>query len=170
MKSLPGWAWVIGVLSVVAVAGGAAIPPSYVQDVVLQIGTAGLLLIPILLAERSIGQRLERTAADAAAVRYAEETVARDDMWRDFGQKMYGKIAPVTLATIEGLLTEHGWRRHRDLDGHRLWQSRTRRLALPDLDAGAPLPSAHVRAVIRALGMTVEAFQERYGPDDPTAD
>lgn len=160
MRKLPVWAWGAAACGLAAIVAGGVIDDSYAQNVLLQLGTAALLLVPILLAERSIGRRLSRQFDDHAVIRKAEAALHLDDMWRDFGQKMGGKVKAVPLAEIERALAAGGWDHHRTLDGYRLWHKDTKNIAVPDSSDG-PVPAPHVRMILRAMGLTEDEFQER---------
>jgi hypothetical protein len=101
VKRLPVWGWIVGIVGLGAVVGG-AFAEGYLQDVLLQFGTVAVLLVPLLLVERSISARLRQRIDDYEAVRRAEAVLDMDDMWRDFGMKLGGKqkdgYLPVTVA------------------------------------------------------------------------
>lgn len=159
MKQVPIWAWAIAGCGVAALVSAGVLGDSYARDLVLQLGTAALLLVPILLAERSIGVRLTRQLDDLALVRRAESALDLDEIWKDFGQKLGGQVSREPLERLENLLAEHGWTCNHTVDGYRIWRDGEQGLALPDGPEDV-IAAPHVRAVLRALDMTPEDYVE----------
>lgn len=164
MPDIPAWAWIVAVLGLGSVVLGGIVQPSYAQDVLLQLGTAALLLVPILLAERSIGRRLSRQIDDRDAIRRAEAALELDDTWRDFGQKIGGRIEPRPLGELERVLSDLGWTRYRTLDNYRLWTNGMERVALPDTP-GSPVAAPYVRSLLRTLDLSSDEYEKRVSQD-----
>jgi hypothetical protein len=135
---------------------GGGFAEGYAQDVLLQFGTAALLLILILMVERAISSRLRSELDDRDVVRRAEAVLDMDDMWRDLGQKLSGKAGKRrSLADVEDWMWGAGWEKYRVLEGHNLWRCGTRMLALP-IPRDGLLPAPHVRLILRRLGLNEE--------------
>ena len=162
VKRIPAWAWLIAFAGLAAVVGG-AFADGYSQAVLLQLGTVALLLIPILLVERTISLRLRQTLDDRELIRRADAILDMDDMWRDFGQKLAGKLNhSFRMEEVESWMHESGWTKYRTFEDHTLWSHASRRLALPVPKDGM-LPSPHVRLVVRRLGWTEDELDSRLG-------
>lgn len=165
VKRLPVWGWIVGIVGLGAVVSG-AFAEGYLQDVLLQFGTVAVLLVPLLLVERSISARLRQRIDDYEAVRRAEVVLDMDDMWRDFGMKLGGKHQDgYPIDEVEAWMREAGWNSHRVVDDHTVWKSGDRLLALPTPIDGV-LPAPHVRVVMRRLGWN-DADWDAHTSDDP---
>lgn len=155
MRMIPVWSWILGVLGLVAVTGGAFLGDSYLQDVLLQLGTAALLLVPILVAERAIGQRLARQADDYAVIQRMELSSEREEYFKDYGQKLGSKWIDQPRDLIEAKLVEGKWIKDRKLNDYTIWRKGNAKLAL---STQQQISGPHVRALIRAAGWSDEDF------------
>lgn len=158
MKGVPWWAWTAGAIGLGAVVAGGFVS-GYAQDVLLQVGTVALLLVPIVVAERAIQRSLRRQARDQAAIREVETAMSMDDMWKDFGQKVTRRTEAQPLHLVEDELLASGWHLAGVHDGHRFWTNGDVRVALPEV--GRPLHPAVVRMVVRRAGWR-DAHLERW--------
>lgn len=141
------------------IAGGFSYDGSYLQATLLQFGSTGLLLVPLLLIERSITLRWEARLDDEAAIQRTEQYFQLDEMWRDFGQKMkQPQRATVSAAQLGQMLTTDGWRYVKTARAYDLWRSGTDLLAMPK--AADPLPQPVVRGVLRRAGWSDERFEQ----------
>jgi hypothetical protein len=164
MRKIPVWSWTVAMFGLAAIIAGGFFDGSYAQSVLLQLGSTALLLIPILLVERAIGRRLESQLDDRELIRRADALVRMDETWRDFGQKLAGKIESQPVAQLERVLTDIGWEPYKTLDGYKLWRSGSDRVALPSTLDGA-VRAPHVRAILRRIGWTDEQYLERFPPN-----
>jgi Bacterial membrane protein N terminal len=159
MRGVPWWGWGVEVSGLAAVVAGAW-ASGYAQDVLLQAGTVGLFVVPLLVAERAITRALERQNADLAAIRRSDGATDLDEIWRDFGQKLGGRTRPVTLEQLEQELTNAGWVFTKSIGAHRLWELDGQRLALPAASGAGLVPGPIVRLTVRAAGWRHEDWAD----------
>ncbi len=170
MRKLPLWAWLIVLSGLVTIGVGALFHEgSYLQAVSVQLGATALLLVPIILAERSIVNTLAKKADEAAAVQHTEQFLHFDEMWRDFGQALEPKPKSPVIDPdqLERMLGMDGWSMTKVRDRYALWAKNGRLLAVP-LDM-QPLPRGVVRGVIRVAGWSRDRTEELRNATGPSA-
>lgn len=155
MRMIPVWSVILGVVGLAAVASGAFFEDSYLRDILLQLGTAALLLVPILLAERSIGQRLARQADDYSVIQRIELSSERDEFFKDHGQKLRSKWTSQPRDLVEAKLVEDQWIKDRKLSSYTIWRKGNAKLALSSEER---IPAPHMRALVRGAGWSDQDF------------
>lgn len=136
---------------------GAFLPDTYGRDVVLQLGGVALLLVPVLLVERSIAERLARESRASAAMQRTEMAIERDQFFRDYGQKLAHRWRPIPREVIDDRLSADGWRRGRDARGYAIWGRAGETLAIP---LGPQISAPVVRSVVRATGWDTDGLAD----------
>jgi len=167
VRSLPGWAWLVFLAGVALLVGGAFVSDgTYVQSLMGQIGSAALLVIPIVLVERSIISTLRKRLEDAAAVNRTEEMIRFDDVVTHFEQVLTRPKPPPTAPGHLGrMLGAEGWTPRKSRDGYQLWAKDGRLFAVPF--NSERLPRGVVLGVSRYVGWTPERFVERWNATRP---
>lgn len=157
---MPVWAWTVLGLGLGLLVGGAWVPDgTYAQSVMVQLGSAALLVAPIVLAEKAITEALRKRVDDDAAVRRAEELARLHDMVRHIGLSLSAQPSS-TPSELGSMLASDGWIYRRDYDGHAIWEKVDRKIAVP---IGSTLVSRGViLGVIRDAGWSNDRYIELY--------
>jgi hypothetical protein len=152
MRRLPLWAWLVVLCGLAAIGAGALLDSgSYLQAVSVELGAAALLLVPIILAERSLVDALAKRADEAAAIQRTEQFLQLDELWKDFGQALEAKKPPdINPERLGRMLDADGWSGTKTIESYAFWTKNGRLLAVP-LDL-KPLPRGMVRGVMRTAG------------------
>jgi hypothetical protein len=111
MRRLPLWAWLVVLVGLATIGAGALFDNgSYLQAVSVELGATALLLVPIILAERSLVDTLAKRADEAAAIQRMEQFLQLDELWKDFGQALEAKKPPhIDPERLGRMLDVDGW-------------------------------------------------------------
>ena len=159
MRRLPLWAWLVVLAGLAAIGAGALFDDgSYLQAVSVELGATALLLVPIILAERSLVDTLAKKADEAAAIQRTEQFLQLDELWKDFGQALGAKPPHIDPEHLGRMLDMDGWSATKTRERYAFWAKNGRLLAVPlDLQ---PLPRGVVRGVMRTAGWSPERTEE----------
>ncbi|WP_146044297.1 hypothetical protein [Amycolatopsis sp. BJA-103] len=131
MKVMPVWAWTVLGLGLGLLLGAAWVADgTYAQSVMVQLGSAALLVAPIVLAEKAITEALRKRVDDDAAVRRTEDVARLHDMVRHFGLSLAAQ-PPTTPYDLGRMLASDGWEYRKDHDGHAIWVKLDQKIAVP---------------------------------------
>lgn len=163
MKAMPKWAWAVVVAGGLMVIVAAFVPDgTYAQSVMVQLGSAAMLVAPIVLAERAITRALDRRFTEDAAVARAEDVMRIDDLVLHLSQSLdRWRPPPSTSDHLGRMLLLDGWRHRKDYGGYALWTKSSVTLAVP-LGSG-PLKRGTLFGILRDTGWTHDRYLELHG-------
>jgi hypothetical protein len=169
MRRLPLWAWLVVLVGLATIGAGALFDNgSYLQAVSVELGATALLLVPIILAERSLVDTLAKRADEAAAIQRMEQFLQLDELWKDFGQALEAKKPPhIDPERLGRMLDVDGWSATKTRERYTFWAKDGRLLAIP-LDL-RPLPRGVARGVRRIAGWSHDRTEELWNATAPSA-
>lgn len=160
VKRLPLWAWLVATLgAAMLITGGFLDDGSYLQSLSVELGATVLLVIPIVIAERSIVATLRKRMDDVAAINRTEEYVRVDEFVRHWGQALgHPRLPGTEPGHLERMLGAEGWTPLKLRDGYRLWSLAGRVFAVPTQPG--PVGRGVMLGACRYVGWNTERYIE----------